>query len=358
MRFIWRHRKGYEIPGAILDTFDNLGYVTKDGRKPAVVAKRKTAQGWHMTFHLPPGISFSEVVRHREYFQDATNSWIELAWRGGKLQMDVQSGELPTSVPFSFDSTQYEKVALPVPVGVSQSGLEVFDLAESPHLLVAGAPGYGKSNFLHVLIHSLLLEVKIGIIDMKRLEFAYLRGYCALARHEKEALSLMKAVNKEMERRIDVLEKAGVVKVQDYTGSDMPFIVLIIDELAEIKDDDVLYYIDRIVRLARAVGISVVGATQRPSTTVINGDTRAMFAARLCYQVADEINSRMVLGESCPLAARLPAVKGRAIFKYGLTEKEVQTMYLPLKQARNLLEDIPKAGRWNYEPEIKRLPPR
>ena len=376
---IVRHRKGFtlfgkqinqlkfgkkvlhldnEIPGKILDTFDNLGYLTKDKRRPVLVAKRRTAYGWHLVFNLPPGISFSKVKRQREYFQDATNSWIDFFWNG-KLHMDVHMGKMPKRLPYDWYEGLYKKMSLPIPIGVSQSGEVVFDLAESPHLLVAGVPGFGKSNFLHVLIHSLLPRARIGIIDLKRLEFAYLKNHCALARNEHETQHLLLSVNKEMERRIDVLESAGVVKIQDYKGEDMPFIVVIIDELAEISADFTMDVIDRITRLARAVGISVIAATQRPSTKVLPGDTRAMFQARLCFQVADELNSRMVLGEGCPLAAHLPGIKGRAIWKFGLDEKEVQTMFLPLAQAKKLLQQQQARGRgWQYEPQTKRLPPR
>lgn len=321
-----------------------------------MIAKKKTAYGWHLVFSLPPGISFGKVRRQREYFADAIKGWVNLFW-DGRLHMDIHTGQLPNSAPYKWNPESYKKLSLPVPVGISQQGLEVLDLAAAPHLLVAGVPGFGKSNYLHVLIHALLPTARIGIIDMKRLEFAYLRNHCALARDEREALYLIQSLNREMERRIGILEAANVVKVQDYAGDDMPYIVLVVDELAEIKDDKVLGLIDRIVRLARAVGISVVGATQRPSTKVLPGDTRAMFAARLCFQVADELNSRMVLGESCPLAAHLPGIKGRAIYKFGLEEKEVQTMFLPLRQAKEMLNHE-QGMRWDFEHQTKRLPPR
>lgn len=382
LAYAWRHRSGiklfgkkldriklgkkefyldHEVPALIQDCFNNLpGFTLKDGTKPVLAAKRKTEWGWHLVFNLPPGISFSKVRKYREVFQDAANAWIEMSW-DGKLHMDVYASHLPHSIPYDFDHTRYPEMDLPVPVGVSQRGIEVFDLAESPHLLVAGVPGFGKSNFLHVLIHSLLPRAFICIIDLKRLEFAYLRDHCLVTRDEADALRLMQALNREMERRIDILEAANVVKVQDYQG-DMPHIVLVIDEVAEIKDDKLMGLIDRIVRLARAVGISVVAATQRPSVTVIPGDTRAMFAARLCYQVADETNSRIVLGDNCPLAAHLPGIKGRGIFKYGMIEREVQTMYLPLKQAKELLKNFRGRG-WDHklvkaEPSEKRLKPR
>ncbi|MDZ4042533.1 MAG: FtsK/SpoIIIE domain-containing protein [Eubacteriales bacterium] len=348
VRYLWRHRPGNEVVAAIQDTIDNLALTTKDGRKPVVCARRKTAHGWHLVLKLPPGISFNKVKRLREFFADATNAWIDMKWEGGNMHMDIHVGQLPTSVAYQWDPEPYPRMSLPVPIGVSQRGLEVFDLAESPHLLVAGVPGFGKSNLLHVLIHSLLPRAFVAVIDFKRLEFAYLKQFAAVTRKEKDGLALMYALNQEMERRIDVLEAAGCVKIQEYSG-EMPFIVLVVDEVAEIKSDELLGLVDRIVRLARAVGISVVAATQRPSTTVLPGDTRAMFAGRLCYQVADELNSRMVLGETCNLAAHLPGIKGRGIFKYGLSEREIQTMYLPLDQAQGLLRSLPKRGCINYE---------
>ena len=357
LRYLWRHRRGQEIPGAILDAIDNLPLQVKDGRRPVLAAKRRTPSGWHLVFNLPPGVSYNKMRRYREYFMDAANSWITMTW-DGKLHMDVYAGRLPVSLPYEWQPEDYPKLALPVPIGVTQEGVEVLDMAEAPHLLVAGVPGYGKSNFLHVLIHSLLHRARIAVIDLKRLEFAYLGQHCALARNEAEALKLMQALDREMERRIDTLERAQVVKVQDYSG-DMPFLVLVIDEVAEIRDEKIIYHVDRIVRLARAVGVSVVASTQRPSKKVklFADDVRDMFAARLCYQVADEITSRMVLGETCPLAAQLPGIKGRGIYRFGLAEKEVQTMFLPLDQARELLR-IHKRGGWHIEPATKRLPPR
>lgn len=355
IKHLWRHRKGNETVAAILDTFDNLGYVTKDQRKPALVARKQTAYGWHLIFKLPPGISYKSVLEKRHYFQDSCNAWVTIEW-DGRVRMDIQSGKLPDSVPFEWDHRDYKKMCLPVPVGMTQKGIEVFDLADSPHLLVAGVPGFGKSNFLHVLIHSILPFANVAIIDLKRLEFAYLKDNCLVTRTQEDALELLKKLDKEMERRIDTLESAGVVKIQDYNG-EMPFLVLVVDEVAEIQDDAIIAKIDRLVRLARAVGISVVCATQRPSTNVINGDLRAMFQARLCFQVADELNSRMVLGETCSLAAHLPAIKGRGIFKFGIVEKEVQSFYLPLSRATKML---PNSRGWDIEnqPTKVRLLPR
>lgn len=269
--------------------------------------------------------------------------------------MDIQAGELPERVSYEWDPKGVVKMSLPFPIGVTQRGVEVLDLVEAPHLLVAGVTKYGKSNFLHVLINSLLPLAMVAIVDLKRLEFAYLENHCLLAETQKDTLELMRRLNREMEKRIDILKNARVVKIQDYKGGDMPYIVLVVDEVAEIQEDETFHLLDRLVRLARAVGISVVAATQRPSVNIIKGDTRFNFPARLCYLAADEASSRMILGEHCSLAAYLPAIPGRAIYRFGITEKEVQTMYLPREQAEKML---PEPKGWDHEPEGKRLLPR
>ena len=320
----YRHRRGYEIPAAILDTLETLYPLDKPRPLPIRKGIKRTETGWHMIFTLRPGTSFNTLKNQQEYFEDATGLNVEMEKHGKFLHININTNEIPNKLPYNWN---YDgNIDLPIPVGISKQGLEVLPLEESPHLLIAGVPGYGKSNFLHVLITSLLPVARIGIIDLKRLEFAYLKDYAALARTEEEALLLMQAIEKGMEQRIKTLERAKVVKIQDYNKrakEPLPFIVVVIDELAEISCTKTIKLIDRITRLARAVGISVVAATQRPSTKVLPGDTRAMFQSRLCFQVADELNSRMVLGETCSLAAYLPGVKGREIYRFGLDTREV-----------------------------------
>jgi len=356
----WRHRKGYEIPAAILDTLDALYPLDKPRPLPIRKGIQCTETGWHMIFTLRPGTSFNTLKNQQEYFEDATGLNVEMSKKANFLHININTNEIPKKLPYSWNYSG--NIDLPIPVGLSKQGLEVLPLEESPHLLIAGVPGYGKSNFLHVLITSLLPVARISIIDLKRLEFAYLKDYAALARTEEESLLLMQSIEKGMEQRIRTLERAKVVKIQDYNKrakEPLPFIVVVIDELAEISCTKTIRLIDRITRLARAVGISVVAATQRPSTKVLPGDTRAMFQARLCFQVADELNSRMVLGETCSLAAYLPGIKGRAIYKFGMDTQEVQTMHLPVSQAKKLLKGVSMDAftEWtNITPSARLLP--
>jgi S-DNA-T family DNA segregation ATPase FtsK/SpoIIIE len=359
IKSVWRHRKGYEIPASILDTID---VIWPEGKpRPLLTHKKQTPGGWHIIFTLMPGVSFNEFKNKTEFFSDACRGLVDIKKVNGFAHVNISTGSMEKFYPYSFNTADYPKLDLPIPVGYDSAGnLEIFDLAESPHLLIAGVPGFGKSNFLHVLIHSLLPKALIAIIDPKRLEFSYLKNHCALAKNESEGRAMARSLNKEMERRIDLFEDAGCVKIQDYKG-ELPRIILVIDEVAEIEDEQTIYYIDRIVRLARAVGISVVAATQRPSKKlkIFKDDTRDMFLARLCYQMADEISSRMVLGEQCPQAAYLPEIKGRGIFKYGMTIKEVQSMCLSLKEAKKILKGTDKVvSDFAESCTIKRLPPR
>lgn len=197
-----------------------------------------------------------------------------------------------------------------------------------------------------MLINALLPRARIAIIDLKRLEYDYLGEHCIITEYEEDSAKLLQWLCKEMDRRIDILKAAKVNKIQKYKG-EMPYIVTVIDELSEIKDEKTWSYFDRLIRLARATGIHIVAASQRTSVQVISGDTRSNFIARLCFQVPSESDSRVVLGESCGLAAHLPAIKGRAIYKFGIHEKEVQAMYMDVDNAHKFL---PSPERW-WEPE-------
>jgi len=114
----------------------------------------------------------------------------------------------------------------------------------------------------------------------------------------------------------------------------MPYITVTIDELVELQADEFFTVLNRLLRLCCAVGISIIAATQHSSIKVLDGASRAMFAARLCYQVPDELNSRMVLGEANSQAVYLPTFLGRGIYRFGNTVQDIQTMFLPIKQAQ------------------------
>lgn|GEM_PF-1542141 len=347
-----------QIPALIQDTFDNLGYEQRDGTKPVLAAKRRTDQGWHLVWNLPPGVSYSQVKNHKDFFQDACNAWIDLEWSHGKCHMNIEPGELPGFIEYSWQPPS--NMVLPIPIGYSRTDLITLDIPDSPHLLIAGATGFGKTSLLMSIIHSLINNALVIVIDLKGIDFAYLEGHCLVAQSADEALSVLLALNQEYERRKPILRKYHARRWQD-CPEDLPNIVVIVDELAEM-DKPCFAIFDRLVRLARATGISMIGASQRTSTQIIPGDTRSNFVARLCFKVGSDADSRVVLGEDCGLAGQLPAIKGRAIYRYGIHTAEIQSMYLSPDKAQQLLELSKPQRRWNLEPvqqpETKRLKAR
>ncbi|RJP62825.1 MAG: DNA translocase FtsK [Ignavibacteriales bacterium] len=225
------------------------------------------------------------------------------------------------------------KAELPLALGKTISGdVYITDLATMPHLLIAGSTGSGKSVGINMILTSLIYakhpsEIKFVIVDPKKIELSF---YKRLNRHflavspdideeiitnPQNALLVLKAVEFEMEKRYDKLAKIGVRNIVDYNARvtdpkrkpkdtdsmkhyKMPYIIVVIDELADLmmtSGKEVEEPIARLAQLARAVGIHLIVATQRPSVNVITGVIKANFSARIAYQVATKIDSRTIL---------------------------------------------------------------
>jgi len=220
---------------------------------------------------------------------------------------------------------------LPLALGKGIAGdVVVDDLSKMPHLLIAGATGSGKSVGINTLMASILFrlhpsEVKFVIIDPKKIEltqygklkYHYLAMSPDIPREivttPEDAVGILKSVELEMERRYDRLAAAGVRSIQDYnerftagrlrdsatiTHAKIPYLVVVIDELADLMltaAKEVEEPIARLAQLARAVGIHLVLATQRPSVDVITGVIKANFPARMAFQVSSKIDSRTIL---------------------------------------------------------------
>jgi len=285
-----------------------------------------------------PGVKISKIVglEHDIALALAARGIRIIAPIPGKSAIGVEIPNAEASLVNArsvLGQIEESKAELPMAYGKTINGdVYIADLAKMPHLLIAGSTGSGKSVGINMIIASLLYskqpsEVKLIMIDPKKIELSF---YNKLRRHflavspdlEEEiitnpqnAVLLLKSVEYEMEKRYDKLAKAGVRNIVDYNAKvndpkkrpkdtdeikhhPIPYLVVIIDELADLMitaGKEVEEPIARLAQLARAVGIHLVLATQRPSVNVITGVIKANFSARIAYQVATKIDSRTIL---------------------------------------------------------------
>ncbi|MBA7678858.1 DNA translocase SpoIIIE [subsurface metagenome] len=186
------------------------------------------------------------------------------------------------------------------------------DLAKMPHLLIAGATGSGKTVCLNAIICCLLLhntpnEVRFFMIDPKRVELTPFNSIPHLATpvivDTNKALDVLRWLNQEMDKRYQELAKAGARNLEGYNKNKqgderLPYLILIIDELADIMMagfDEVEHILCRLAQLARATGIHLVVATQRPSVDVVTGLIKANFPTRISFAVTSQVDSRTIL---------------------------------------------------------------
>ncbi len=212
------------------------------------------------------------------------------------------------------DEKFYKKeIRLPIALGKNISGLPIVkDLSEMPHLLIAGTTGSGKSVCINTIILSLLYKYSpekcnLILIDPKMLELSTYEGIphllCPVITESKKATAALGWAVKEMESRYKLMTSVGVKNIDGYNlkhKKHMPYIVVIVDEMSDlmlIAGKEIENYIQRLSQMARAAGIHIIMATQRPSVDVITGTIKANFPTRISFQVSSKIDSRTILGE-------------------------------------------------------------
>ncbi len=205
------------------------------------------------------------------------------------------------------------ELKLPIALGKSISGKPIVgDLFSMPHLLIAGTTGSGKSVCINTIILSLLYrhtpqKCKLILIDPKMLELSTYEGVphllCPVITEAKKAASVLGWVVKEMESRYKLMTKEGVRNIDGYNDKHklpMPYIVVVVDEMSDlmlVAGKEIENYIQKLSQMARAAGIHIIMATQRPSVDVITGTIKANFPTRISFQVTSKIDSRTILGE-------------------------------------------------------------
>ena len=260
---------------------------------------------------------------------------------------------------------------LVIALGKDVSGAPVYtDLAEMPHMLVAGATGTGKTIFLNSLILSLLYKntpegLRIIMVDPKRVEFQNYNDIphllCPVIYDAAKTMNALQWLAKEMERRFEVFSEVPTRNLKGYnsnknviaSGSTLPSIVLIIDELADLmaaKGRELEAGIVRLAQMARATGIHLVLATQRPSVEVITGLIKANISSRISFQVASQIDSRTVIDTS---GAEKLLGAGDMLFLSSKSSKitRIQGPYISEKEVKKVTDWSAEQGKMVEEPQ-------
>ena len=273
------------------------------------------------------------------------------------------------------DAFNQTNLRLPIAMGKDAFGeTSVVDLAGMPHMLVAGATGAGKSVFINTLLVSLIIkkspqELRLILIDPKQLELALFASLPHLllpviTEASKAAISLLWAVE-EMDRRYTILKDMGVKNIEgfnkklksaspallskihghyenaDEDGYELPYIVIVIDEFADLiltkSGKDIETNVNRLAAKARAAGIHLVLATQRPSTDVITGVIKANFPTRVAFRVTTGHDSKTILDQH---GAQKLLGKGDMLYKHGVDLLRLHSAFVDEKEIEVLVEKL------------------
>ncbi len=283
---------------------------------------KKVSQGPVVTlyeFEPAPGIKVSKIINLSEDIARNTSS------ESARISTIPGSNTIGIEIPKTLSENVFlsevisnsgfkkKDTKLPIALGKGISGLPIAgDLSTMPHLLIAGTTGSGKSVCINTIILSLLYKhtpekCKFILIDPKMLELSTYEGIphllCPVITEAKKAASVLGWVVKEMENRYKLMTKVGVRNIDGYNEKhkiSMPYIVVIVDEMSDlmlVAGKDIENYIQKLSQMARAAGIHIIMATQRPSVDVITGTIKANFPTRISFQVTSKIDSRTILGE-------------------------------------------------------------
>jgi S-DNA-T family DNA segregation ATPase FtsK/SpoIIIE len=241
------------------------------------------------------------------------------------------------------------------------------DLSKMPHMLIAGATGSGKSVMINTLLTSLLYrnspeEMKLILVDPKRVELGLYNEIPHLLTpvivEPEKCISALKWAVGEMERRYKLLAEVGNRNIVEYNKAHkedaMPYIVIVIDELADLMvlaAADVETLIVRLAQMARAVGIHLVLATQRPSVDVITGIIKANIPARLAFSVASQVDSRTILDQ---MGAEKLLGKGDMLFaspEY-IKPRRIQGVFVSEDETKSITDYLRSARKPNYNDEV------
>ena len=347
----------------ILLDFGVEGKITKISHGPVVSLNE---------FEPAPGIKVTKIINLAEDIARNTSSEsARISTIPGKNTIGI---ELPKSTRenvylseiISESNFKNKDIKLPIALGKDISGAPITgDLSSMPHLLIAGTTGSGKSICINTIILSLLYrhtpeKCKFILIDPKMLELSTYEGIphllCPVITEAKKAASVLGWVVKEMESRYKLMTKEGVRNIDGYNYKHkllMPYIVVIVDEMSDlmlVAGKEIENYVQKLSQMARAAGIHIIMATQRPSVDVITGTIKANFPTRISFQVASKIDSRTIIDEQ---GAEQLLGKGDMLYKSSANKiVRIHAPYVSENEIEKINNFLRSQAEPNYVDEI------
>ena len=323
-------------------------------------------------FEPAPGVKVSKIINLSEDLARNTSSTsARVSVIPGKNTVGIEiPNEERESVTLreiiSYENFQKKDVRLPIALGKSISGMPIVgDLTSMPHLLIAGTTGSGKSVCINTIIVSLLYKLnpdlcKFILIDPKMLELSTYEGIPHLLTpvitDAKKATSALSWTVKEMNSRYKLMSKVGVRNIDGYNAKHklkMPYIVVVVDEMSDlmlVAGKEIENYIQKLSQMARAAGIHIIMATQRPSVDVITGTIKANFPTRISFQVSSKIDSRTILGEQ---GAEQLLGKGDMLFMSSANKiVRIHGPYVSEQEIEKITNSLKIQGEPDYMEEI------
>ena len=325
-------------------------------------------------FEPAPGVKVSKIINLSEDLARNTSSTsARVSVIPGKNTVGI---EIPNEARegvslreiLSNDKFKSKEIKLPIALGKSISGAPIVgDLTNMPHLLIAGTTGSGKSVCINTIIVSLLYKLnpdlcKFILIDPKMLELSTYEGIPHLLTpvitDAKKATSALAWTVKEMNSRYKLMSKVGVRNIDGYNSKHklkMPYIVVVVDEMSDlmlVAGKEIENYIQKLSQMARAAGIHIIMATQRPSVDVITGTIKANFPTRVSFQVSSKIDSRTILGEQ---GAEQLLGKGDMLFMSSANRIiRIHGPYVSEQEIEKIANTLRAQGEPDYIEEITR----
>ncbi|MEI5905620.1 FtsK/SpoIIIE domain-containing protein [Bacillus spongiae] len=354
----------------------NCGLVSKDGKAIRILRKSKHAGYTEYVYQIPQGLSFKDFKLKLDHFQDGLNAKKtvfdfslsdikEIDWKRNVLQqirdiiekktkqrksiemeydgaLKIFVYETELTKKYVLDEVNLDKFSgWKVPVGMSRKGALIHDFEQRPHMIVAGATGFGKSEFIKMLItvltHSQSDNARFHLIDLKGgLElgrFKNMRQVETFGRNPDEARIILDNIQADMSAKLDDLFAQGYKDIAEAGQKERYFVF--IDEAADIADDKQCMAITTdIARRGRAAGYRLIYSTQYPTNETLPSQVRANIGARVCFRLETNVQSRAVLDEGG--AEELPEIQGRAIFRR-VSNHIVQTPYIERKTIEKVI---------------------